>query len=33
MSYDNPQIKAIYRDFLGEPMGDKAKRLLHTYHV
>jgi len=32
VSYDNPQIKAIYRDFLGEPLGNKAKRLLHTYH-
>jgi ferredoxin hydrogenase len=32
LSYDNPQIKAIYNDFLGEPLGNKSMALLHTYH-
>lgn len=31
LSYDNPQIKAIYNDFLGEPLSEKAKALLHIY--
>jgi len=30
LSCDNPQIKAIYDEFLGAPLGEKAKRLLHT---
>ena len=29
LSCDNPEIKAIYSEFLGEPLGDKAKKLLH----
>ena len=29
VSSDNPQIKAIYTDFLGEPLGKKAEELLH----
>ena len=29
LSYDNPQIKLIYDDFLGEPLGKKSKELLH----
>ena len=32
LSYDNPQVRAIYKDFLGEPLGKKSKELLHiTY--
>ena len=30
LSCDNPQIKEIYREFLGEPLSAKAKALLHT---
>jgi len=30
LSCDNPQIKAIYKDFLGEPLSKKSKELLHT---
>jgi len=30
LSLDNPQIKAIYSDFLGEPLGKKAEALLHV---
>lgn len=29
-SHNNPSIKMLYRDFLGEPLSDKAKLLLHT---
>lgn len=30
-SHENPEIKAIYNDFLGEPLGPKAHDLLHTH--
>ena len=29
-SHNNPDIKAIYKDFLGEPCGEKSHHLLHT---
>ena len=29
-SHENPSIQRIYREFLGEPLGEKAERLLHT---
>ena len=32
-SHDNPQIKAIYKDFLGEPLGEKAHHFLHTHYT
>ena len=32
LSYDNPQIKAIYTKFLGQPLSAKAKKLLHINH-
>ncbi len=31
-SHDNPQIKQLYQDFLGEPLGHEAHHLLHTDH-
>ena len=31
-SHDNPQIKAIYDEYLGEPCSEKAHHLLHTEH-
>ena len=31
-SHDNPQIKKLYKDFLGEPLGHEAHNLLHTDH-
>lgn len=31
-SHDNPQIKQLYKDFLGEPLGHEAHHLLHTDH-
>jgi NADH-quinone oxidoreductase subunit G/[NiFe] hydrogenase diaphorase moiety small subunit/NADP-reducing hydrogenase subunit HndD len=32
-SHDNPEIKAIYEEFLGEPNGHKSHKLLHTYYT
>jgi len=29
-SHENPAISALYRDFLGEPLGEKSHHLLHT---
>jgi NADP-reducing hydrogenase subunit HndD len=29
-SHENPEIKTLYKEFLGEPMGEKAHKLLHT---
>jgi iron only hydrogenase large subunit-like protein len=32
-SHDNPAIKAIYAEFLGEPLGHKSHKLLHTEYT
>jgi NADH-quinone oxidoreductase subunit G/NADP-reducing hydrogenase subunit HndD len=32
-SHENPEIKAIYKDYLGEPGGHKSHHLLHTHLV
>jgi len=32
-SHDNPYIQAVYRDFLGEPGGEKSHHLLHTSYT
>lgn len=32
-SHNNPFIKKIYEEYLGEPLGEKAHRLLHTKYV
>lgn len=32
-SHDNPRIKKLYSEFLGEPLGEKAERLLHTHYT
>jgi len=33
-SHDNPEIKALYEKYLGEPCGHRSHELLHThYHV
>lgn len=32
-SYENPEIQALYKDFLGEPLGHTAHELLHTTFV
>ncbi|MGI5888018.1 MAG: [FeFe] hydrogenase, group A [Oscillospiraceae bacterium] len=31
-SHENPSIKAVYRDYLGEPLSERAEHLLHTDH-
>jgi ferredoxin hydrogenase len=28
-SHENPQIQQLYKDFLGEPLGEKSHHLLH----
>jgi len=32
-SHDNPYIQELYRDFLGEPLGEKSEQLLHTTYT
>ena len=32
-SHENPVLKKIYADYLGEPGGKKAHKLLHTSYV
>jgi len=32
-SHDNPEIKQIYEEFLGKPLGHKSHELLHTKYV
>lgn len=32
-SHENPEIQALYKDFLGEPNGHKAHELLHTHYA
>jgi NADH-quinone oxidoreductase subunit G len=29
-SHENPEIKRIYDEFLGTPLGEKSEKLLHT---
>ncbi len=31
-SHNNPYVKALYEEFLGEPYGEKAHELLHTHY-
>lgn len=32
-SHDNPAIKTIYKEFLGEPLGHRSHELLHTHYT
>lgn len=32
-SHENPEVKELYADFLGEPNGHLAHELLHTHYV
>jgi NADH-quinone oxidoreductase subunit G len=32
-SHQNPFIQQVYKEFLGEPNGHKAHKLLHTHYV
>ncbi|GHT27629.1 hydrogenase [Planctomycetales bacterium] len=29
LSYENPEIKAVYKEFLGEPLSGKSEKMLH----
>lgn len=31
-SHENPQIKVLYEDYLGKPLGEKSHHLLHTHY-
>ena len=31
-SHENPYIQALYADYLGEPCGPRAHKLLHTHY-
>jgi iron only hydrogenase large subunit-like protein len=31
-SHENPEVVAVYKDFLGEPLGHKSHELLHTHY-
>ena len=31
-SHQNPEVKELYKDFLGEPNGKKSHKLLHTHY-
>ncbi|HKK48983.1 MAG TPA: NADH-dependent [FeFe] hydrogenase, group A6 [Alkalispirochaeta sp.] len=33
VSHENPQIQAIYKNFLGEPLGEKSHQYLHTHYT
>jgi iron only hydrogenase large subunit-like protein len=32
-SHENPEVKMIYEEFLGEPNSHKSHSLLHTHYV
>ena len=32
-SHENPEVQALYRDYLGEPLSEKPEQLLHTDHT
>ena len=32
-SHENPEIQALYREFLGKPLGELSHHLLHTDHL
>lgn len=33
VSHANPGISAIYKDFLGQPLGELSENLLHTHYI
>ena len=32
-SHENPVLKKVYEEFLGQPGGEKAHHILHTSYV
>jgi iron only hydrogenase large subunit-like protein len=33
LSHENPEVKRVYDDFLGQPLSPKAHELLHTRYT
>ena len=33
MSHLNPEVQALYKDYLGQPGSGTAERLLHTHYA
>jgi iron only hydrogenase large subunit-like protein len=33
LSHENEQVKGLYREYLGEPLGEVSHRLLHRRYV
>ena len=33
VAHKNPQVQQLYQEFLGKPLGEKCKKLLHTTYV
>jgi iron only hydrogenase large subunit-like protein len=31
-SHNNPDVRRLYKEFLGKPLGEKAHELLHTHY-
>jgi NADH-quinone oxidoreductase subunit G/NADP-reducing hydrogenase subunit HndD len=31
-SHSNPWVKRLYDEFLGQPLGERSHRLLHTHY-
>ena len=32
-SHENPQVQALYEQYLGAPLSERAEHLLHTDHM
>ncbi|MDO4615452.1 MAG: iron hydrogenase small subunit, partial [Lachnospiraceae bacterium] len=32
-SHENPDVETLYREYLGEPLSERAEQLLHTDHM
>jgi len=32
-SHQNPDIQKLYKEYLGEPLSEKAEELLHTHYT
>jgi iron only hydrogenase large subunit-like protein len=32
-SHENPAIRKLYEEYLGEPLGEKSHELLHTHYT
>jgi NADP-reducing hydrogenase subunit HndD len=32
-SHENPAVQTLYKEYLGEPLGEKSHKLLHTHYT